>query len=112
MRIRDKLENMLIDKGMTVDHFWGATGQWRKSCMDVMRWEANCRRSDGRRIHIGSWDTMTECVRRGFTLDQEKEPYEVMAYANEKTKGIQIVRRSDEQAGQSSAIRATQDGQA
>lgn len=88
MKIRDRLENMLIDHGLTVDLLWGAKGQWRKTCMDVMRWEAQCKRANGRYIHVGSWYTMTECVRRGFTLLQHAEEYEIEAIVNgKKTKG-------------------------
>lgn len=87
MKIRDRLENMLIDQGLVVDVLWGATGQWRKTIMDVMRWEANCRRADGRFVHIGSWETMTDCVRYGFKLVQEEETYEMEATID-RTKSI------------------------
>lgn len=84
MTIKARLEEMLIDKGLAVDLLWGVQGQWRKTCMDVMRWEANCRRDDGTFVHVGSWHTMTECVRRGFTLQEDGPPWELMAEANSK----------------------------
>lgn len=88
MKTRDRLENMLVAKGLIVQNLCGVQGQWRKAIMDVMRWDANCTQANGARVHIGSWDTMTECVRRGFKLVQENEAYEMEAVANEKTKGL------------------------
>ena len=89
MKIRDRLENMLIDHGLTVDNLWGVTGQWRKTIMDVQRWEADCRDVEGRHVHVGSWYTMTECVRNGFTLqpDPTYPPYVDVVLNAPKPKG-------------------------
>jgi len=86
MKIRDRLENMLIEKGYAVELLWGVTGQWRKSIMDVMRWEAQGKDANGHYFHIGSWSTMTECVRRGFSVTREERdpPYELTATAERR----------------------------
>jgi hypothetical protein len=89
MTIRDRLENMLIDKGLIVDLLWGVQGEWRKTYMDVMRWEANCRRAEtGYFVYIGSWYTMTECVRRGFELHQESEPWNMQIVLNQQNQPV------------------------
>lgn len=44
-----------------------ATGWWRTDCRaDCYRWEIATGPS---KLVLGSWDTMTECVRNGITVD-------------------------------------------
>lgn len=45
-----------------------ATGYYRQKRADVMPWTASVS-VEGIPISIGSWDTVTDCLRRGFTVE-------------------------------------------
>jgi hypothetical protein len=86
MTTKERLEEMMIEKGYIVDLLWGVQGQWRKTIMDVMRWHAHLRKSPLDKIttQVGSWYTMTQCVRRGFTLKEDASPWILEAVANDR----------------------------
>lgn len=63
-----------------------AAGYWRTDYRaDTYRWEGQCRvrLSDGSWMAFGldSWDTMTDCVRSGVTVERDRASY--LASANE-----------------------------
>ena len=68
MTTQEKLIDMLADKGYSVDVMMPALGYWRRTSCDVHRWDADCKDVNGKHVSIGSWYTMTECVRKGFNL--------------------------------------------
>lgn len=82
MTIRERLAKMLTEKlGFEVkaSELYPATGHWRTNhYSDCLRWEGN--------HDIGSWSTMTDCVRKGFTISEGRHinssgmRYEVTAH--------------------------------
>ena len=81
--IRWKLFDMLREAGVpivSVDQFWMQEGFYRGKYCDLARWGAGFKvGSDFWRVY--SWNTMTECVRNGFTV-QYHAASEVEVYAN------------------------------
>lgn len=74
MTTRERLVKMLAEAGYLDAQIHPATGYWRSSpYADVYRWEGNCARpgAPNLRVPIASWDTMTACVRRGFTVSKD-----------------------------------------
>ena len=69
--LAEKLQAALTDAGLEVrveaDNLTPATGSWRTDVrLDVMSWKGtiDVKRDDTWRSYcIGSWDTMTECLR-------------------------------------------------
>ena len=66
--------------GIDLRNVWlrPATGAWRTNAMlDVQPWEGYAEWHDERfssplTVSLGSWDTMTDLLRKGFTLEQEQ----------------------------------------
>ena len=49
-------------------------GAWRTAKhLDVLAWEGRATHPGGLKVDIGSWDTMTKLVRRGFTISKPGE---------------------------------------
>lgn len=46
-------------------------GYWTHAHQDVMAWQGYIR-IDGRDFQIGSWDSVTDCARRGFTVVDQR----------------------------------------
>lgn len=74
-----------------------AQGHWRTSLYaDVYRWEGSIelKLSDGSfmRVCLVSWDTMTDCVRHGFTVKQDHKGSGYAAYANQSRTHPVLVR--------------------
>jgi len=77
------LEDALLDLGFTDVRIMLPQGYWRKE--DVYRWEAYAKiESFPTDVHIGCWDTVTKCVRQGFTVEPDGESHEFIAYAEEE----------------------------
>lgn len=61
----------------------GTTGEWD----DCYRWEGYVRRADSEsdlEFHIGSFDTMTECVRYGLRIERDGSSYEAHSKKGER----------------------------
>lgn len=84
MSIHERLIAMIELKGFAVTHLMGAKGYWRHAVCDVHRWDADCTDAAGHYAHIGSYNTMTECVRRGFELVPDRDHGWYEAHANER----------------------------
>lgn len=75
-RVQDKLEELIEAEGFQVDGIYGASGYWRQA--DVYRWECTARTrgrkgfADGISCCIDCWDTMTDCVRYGIEIVQDR----------------------------------------
>lgn len=69
-RVHRKLVVLLEAEGFNGIEILAAKGHWRSSpYADVHRWEGfACRAGDWVRTNIYSWDTMTECVKRGIQV--------------------------------------------
>lgn len=77
--IRSRLVDHLLDAftaagkhaGIADDDLQPARGHWRTSpYADVYRWEAYIHLEDvPHTVHLVSWDTMTECVKRGVEVE-------------------------------------------
>jgi hypothetical protein len=78
-RLRIKLAAMLSSAGLLCDgeDIWIQEGVYRHVHWDLARWGAHCRGTVGRGlpetlgVNVHCWDTITECVRCGFTVGQE-----------------------------------------
>lgn len=57
-----RLRRMLQALGFEVVFFMPVQGRWRHNTADVQPWQAQCVH-EGRTVTIGSWETMTQCVR-------------------------------------------------
>lgn len=72
MKTSEKLIEMLSGEGFEAEFLEGVEGVWRKA--DVHRWSGlglDRMREPPRRLEVFSWDTMTDCVRNGFTVSRE-----------------------------------------
>lgn len=71
-----KVLQLLEDAGYSPDGLAPATGYWRHNHQDVMRWEVTLV-INGYRYCCGSWETMTEFVRKaskyGFHVSKDHE---------------------------------------
>ena len=70
--VRWKLYEMLREAGVPIaspDQFWMQEGAYRGKHWDLARWGADFRSPSGGYFRIYSWDTMTNCTRRGFTVN-------------------------------------------
>lgn len=78
-KVRTKLAKLLTEAlGFPVkaDDIVAATGHWRTSkYADVLRWEGFVTNANGSRRSIGSWNTMTECVRNGVEIQEDRPKY-------------------------------------
>lgn len=71
---------MLTSAGLICDaeNIWIQEGVYRHVRWDLARWGAHCRGTTGRNLPEGlgvsaySSDTITDCVRFGFTIDQSR----------------------------------------
>ena len=73
-RVRWKLFNMLQEAGFSInspDELWMQEGAYRNRFWDLARWGADWKNDEGIHYIIYSWDTMTDCVRFGFTFVEE-----------------------------------------
>lgn len=64
------------EHGFKIETIIVAQGRWRSDDrFDVMRWEAYGRKIGGSSLTVwfGSWDTITDCVRYGFTLTPDEQ---------------------------------------
>lgn len=90
-RTRQRLAEMLtkeLGARVAPDDFAPVTGYWRSSpYADCMRWDGFVT-IEGVPRSIGSWDTMKDCVRHGFTISRETPGHgprleaNIMVYAN------------------------------
>lgn len=65
-RLIERLEAI----GMTVERVIPARGYWTHMAQDVMRWQAYVKVPGVHgTVELGSWNTITECARRGITYD-------------------------------------------
>lgn len=76
-RVRKKLSAMLAEHGLLIkpEHLDSQEGPlYRNPGNDLARWfgcaswHESLREERGWSCHLYSWDTMTDCVRHGFTL--------------------------------------------
>lgn len=77
-RTRQRLRALLEGRGFHVDRLEPAQGYWRTDVRaDVMRWEGSAQVygwpgiSDGLMVSLGSWNTMTDCVRNGIEIERD-----------------------------------------
>jgi|GEM_PF-3739588 len=90
MKPREKLAALLREHGIQVeaDELRANTGYWSHAQQDCYRWECFLSTAGegftfnghvfipGESIHLTSWDTMTECARRGIVLgNYERDLY-------------------------------------
>lgn len=68
--VAHKLRELLSAQGFRVTLLMPVSGHWKKRSTDVYRWQAHAV-FEGREVNLSCWDTMTECVRRGITVDPE-----------------------------------------
>lgn len=93
-RVRERLARMLEaaftaigeEASVQASELRPATGYWRTDHRaDAFRWEGRCRvrLKDGTWTVRGldSWDTMTDCVRSGVTIERDRHSF--LASANE-----------------------------
>lgn len=75
---RERLEGMLAERGYIDCSGWNiARGWWLSAQADVQRWQCWAVRVEdgvrGRRVHIGSWDSISNCVRFGISVADGNE---------------------------------------
>jgi hypothetical protein len=76
--VQDRLIVLLAEAGVRECTAWKISkGYWLRKQADVMRWECLARRwgeqQSGVGFHVGSWSSMSDCVRYGITVaDDEK----------------------------------------
>ena len=85
-RLAQRLIAMLAEQGYLVTRLMPAEGHWCSSpYADVYRWEATVICPDGVNRPLGCWETITECVRSGFTVAPDSL-CTLEAYAKSKNK--------------------------
>lgn len=52
---------------------WIQQGGYRHATWDLAAWGTNFVAAGGRHFTVYSWDTMTDCVRYGITVDKRKD---------------------------------------
>lgn len=71
--VQAQLELKLAEVGITECSGWNiARGWWLSAQADVQRWQCWAQQN-GHRVLVGSWDSMGDCVRRGFTIRDGNE---------------------------------------
>lgn len=81
-RVRRKLAALLTEatgRQFSPEKLWPAEGWWRSSrsiLNESYRWSAG---SEDRLLVVDSYDTMTECVRRGIVIEYDGARCEVYA---------------------------------
>lgn len=74
-----------VEAAVNPDRLDPARGYWRTDPRaDVMRWEGDIRvKVNGSwvTLAVGSWDTMTDCVRNGLAASINRQFVEVSAHA-------------------------------
>ena len=75
---RIKLAQLLTEDGYTTDPWdlypitvWSRSSHRMDN--DSFRWEGNCDLSNGVRVHLYSYYTMTELIRTGITVEHHKD---------------------------------------
>lgn len=94
-KIREKLCELLQAAGLSItgpECLWIQEGAYRSIHWDLARWGAKWEapiEEGGKPINhsIYSWDTMTECVKNGFTMSKQAS-LEWEIYANETVKRL------------------------
>jgi len=82
-RVHQRLLTLLEAEGFSAIEIQPARGHWRSSpYADVVRWEGYARllRDCPRALPIYSWETMTECVRRGIQVSERDKGTAGMGY--------------------------------
>jgi hypothetical protein len=72
-KIALKVEALLDAEGFTVDSFWFQLGGYRTAMWDLASWGAQGYWKDmpaGFKTSVHSWDTMTQCTKRGIRIDR------------------------------------------
>lgn len=85
-RISERLAELLNDalkpeRPISASDFWMQHGDYRKARWDLARWGATVRVNGGDRS-VCSWDTMTECVRKGISVTVSDNRMGDRSYAN------------------------------
>ena len=77
--VQERLVILLYEAGVAGCAYWKVSkGYWLRDQQDVMRWECLAarwgdRETLGEGFHVGSWSSMSDCVRYGITVaDDEK----------------------------------------
>lgn len=68
MTTTERLANILKGMGYSRIELYYPTGSWKRA--DTVRWHGYMKRADGGRVSICCWSTMTDCIRKGFTVDR------------------------------------------
>lgn len=87
MTVRERLRQKLAEVGLPTTHISGAKGYYRimKHLDDTtVCWEA-CT-TELITTHVVSYDTMTACVRRGFTVSRDEDGVLTYVAANPEKK--------------------------
>jgi len=83
----------LYGSNVTEPILYPCRGYWTHAHQDVMAWQGYIG-IDGRDFHIGSWDSVTSCARRGFTIvdhrrnDRREVDYEIFANPRHCRSGV------------------------
>ncbi len=85
-RISERLAELLNDalkpdRPISASDLWMQHGDYRKARWDLTRWGATVR-VNGADRSVCSWDTMTECVRKGFNVTVSNCRMGDKSYAN------------------------------
>lgn len=72
-RMEDALATRLEQMGLTVRNLciYPATGYWRQTRADVMQFTGSAI-IDGVQQSIGCWESVSDCLRYGFTVTDER----------------------------------------
>ena len=63
----DKLRERLVKIGVELTEFYPARGYWTHAHQDVLAWTGKAKVPGvAHEVCIGSWDSATECARRGI----------------------------------------------
>ena len=69
-RTRERLAELLEKEGFTVELLFAVQGFYRTSQKaDCYRWEASGKNKDGFLRNLASWETMSDCVKKGASID-------------------------------------------
>ena len=89
-KVLEKLEDLLLDHGISGCDNWNIARRWWMSPQaDVMRWQCWAMYK-GRRQQIGSWDSISKCVKHGISVAPGNEAggyvdVDVMALSKKNT---------------------------
>jgi hypothetical protein len=68
----EKVKSLLEEEGFSNVVIYPVSGYWKSQ--DVMRWEGFAEK-DGVKAPIGSWFTLTDCARKGITVQWSYREY-------------------------------------